>query len=125
MVVASPCCAVPLKPICLWLKLFSTAVEAVLGDGCNTSIRGLHLAMAAASHGGRRGSAWSPAMEVVVAQSQPGGRGEGGRREGGGRRHGRREEDRATDGRAWGSRVFFLEPGGRMTGVDRGISGLS
>ena len=35
--------------------------------------------MAAGSHGGRQGSAWPPAMEVVVAQSQlrRRGRGEG------------------------------------------------
>ena len=45
---------------------------------------GMDLAMAAGSHGGRQGSAWPPAMEVVVAQSQPGGGGGGGR--GGGMR---------------------------------------
>jgi len=43
-------------------------------EGCRL---GMDLAMAAGSHGGRRGSAWPPAMELVEAQTQPGRRGEG------------------------------------------------
>ena len=55
------------------------AVEAFLGDGCNTSIRG-----GGSGHGGQavmvggEGAPWPPAMELVVAQSLPGRRRRGG-----------------------------------------------